>query len=141
MDQEAQSKLKEESKSWFENEARPLLEKSFKHHDKRNVGVLNKEEASTFFSNMVSKETMQAKAMSALSIEAAIKMSFGQLEARLTPEQREELKPQIEEQILNAVETAKVEVQKKEDRYMENKSACDAAAFKVLDANSDGTIE
>merc|ERR1712083_1265936 len=52
-----------------------------------------------------------------------------------------EIKPQIEQQMKQAIDLAKAEVQKKEDRYKADKAAHDAAAFKVLDTNGDGTIQ
>jgi len=141
MDPEAQKKIKEESQEWFKTEARPLLEKSFKHHDYRTSDTLDPEEAGKFFQHMISAETQLAKAMSALAIEAGIKMSMQMLENMLGPEERIELKAQIEAQIQKAIEVAKAEVQKKEDNYMANKAENDKAAFKVLDRNGDGTIQ
>jgi len=141
MDPEAQKKIKEESQEWFRTEARPLLEKSFKHHDYRTSDTLDAEEAGRFFQHMIAAETQLAKAMSAFSIEAGIKMSMSMMESMLSPEEREAVKPQIEENIKKAIAIAKEEVQKKEDNYLANKAENDAAAFKVLDRNGDGTIQ
>jgi len=140
LDPEAQKKLKEESKAWFESDARPLLEKSFKHHDTKKTDVLDKEEAALFFAHMVHEETDLAKAMSALSIEAGVKMSLRMLEG-MSQEDREAIKPQIELQMKQAILAAQTEVQKKEDQYKGSKSEHDAAAMKVLDTNGDGTIQ
>merc|ERR1712012_550657 len=59
----------------------------------------------------------------------------------LSEEEREKIKPQMEEQMKQKIEASKDEVQKKEDAYKANKSDLDAAAFKVLDTNEDGTIQ
>merc|ERR1712129_111464 len=128
-------------KAWYLAEAKPLLEKSFKHHDTRENDTLDPQEAARFFEHMIGEETKLAKAMSALSIEAGIKMSVAMLENMLSAEEREEVRPQIEEQIRQTVADVKVEVQKKEDHYLLDKKAHDAAAFKVLDVNGDGTIQ
>merc|ERR1711994_752863 len=88
----------------------------------------------------VHEETDMAKAMSALSIQAGIKMSLSMLEG-MSQEDREQIKPEIEKQMKQAIETAKAEVQKKEDNYKADKAAHDAAAFKVLDTNGDGTVQ
>lgn len=138
---EAQQKLKDDSKEWFQTEAKPLLEKSFKHHDTRENDLLDKEEAAAFFQHLISAETKLAKAMSALSIEAGIKMSMAMLENMLSAEERKEVQPQIEEQMKVAVEAAKKAVQEKEDAYIANKDKHDAMAFKVLDVNNDGTLQ
>jgi len=134
------SKLKEESKEWFEKEAKPLLEKAFKQHDTKNTGVLDKEEAAAFFAHLVHEETDMAKAMSALSIEAGIRLNIALLEG-LSDEDRAGLKPQIESQMKEAIKTAKAVVQTKEDKYKADKAAHDAAAFKVLDTSGDGSVQ
>merc|ERR1740121_2902378 len=59
----------------------------------------------------------------------------------LSEEEKEQIKPQLEEQMRKSIEIAQAEVQKKEDNYKASKAACDAAAFKVLDTNADGTIQ
>merc|ERR1719210_1929527 len=59
----------------------------------------------------------------------------------MSEEEREQVKPMLEEQMQKKIEAAQAEVQKKEDNYKANKAACDAAAFKVLDTNEDGTIQ
>lgn len=135
-----QRKLKEEAMSWFEAEARPLLEKSFKHHDTKGTGVLDREEAAAFFSHLVMEETDLAKAMSALTIDTGIRMSMAELDG-LSQETRAELKPIFEKQIKDEIAKAKAEVQKKEDSYKSDKASHDAAAMKVLDVNGDGTIQ
>merc|ERR1719411_18722 len=100
----------------------------------------DKDEAAVFFTNLMKEETDLAKAMSALTIEVGVKMGFAQLEG-LSQEQREEMKPIFEQQIKTQIEAAKAQVQKKEDNYKAGKADHDAAAFKVLDKNGDGTIE
>jgi len=140
MDPEAKTKMAEESKAWFDAEAKPLLEKSFKFHDTKNTDVLDKEEAAVFFTHLVQEDTDFAQAVSALTIEAGVKMSMGML-GSLSEEEREKIKPQLEEQMKQQIEASQAEVQKKEDAYKANKSDLDAAAFKVLDTNKDGTLQ
>lgn len=140
VDPEANKKLNEESKAWFESEAKPLLEKSFKRHDINNSDVLDPKEADLLFKHMVREETNFAQAISALSIEAGARMSMGMLKL-VSIEEREKIKPLLEEQIKKKIESAMAEVQKKEDNYKANKADFDAAAFKVLDTNADGTLQ
>merc|ERR1719410_2290383 len=59
----------------------------------------------------------------------------------MSPEEREAAKPQVEEQINEALQELKAEVQQQEDAYKADKAAYDAAALKVLDTNGDGTIQ
>merc|ERR1719512_640972 len=59
----------------------------------------------------------------------------------LSEEEREKIKPLLEEQMKKEIEAAQAEVQKKEENYKANKAEYDAAAFKVLDTNGDGTIQ
>jgi len=140
MDADAQKRLMEESKAWFEKEAQPLLTKSFKHHDANGNDVLSKDEAAAFFQHMVTEETDFAKTMSALSIDAGVKMSMGMLND-LDQATRDALKAELDKQIKIHTEAAQTEVQKKEDAYKANKADYDEKAFKVLDTNGDGTIQ
>merc|ERR1719491_1619861 len=59
----------------------------------------------------------------------------------LSQEDREAIKPQIEQQMKDAIKAAQTAVQKKEDHYKSDKATHDAAAMKVLDTNGDGTIQ
>merc|ERR1711879_270066 len=90
---------------------------------------------------MIAEETSMAKAAGAMAVESGVKMSMSMLEAMVPPDQREAMKAQIEGEMKKAIDQVKTEVQKKEDSYMNDKEACDAAAFKVLDTNGDGTIQ
>merc|ERR1739844_753218 len=55
--------------------------------------------------------------------------------------EREKIKPHLEEQMKQRIEAAQADVQKKEDNYKANKADFDAAAFRVLDTNADGTLQ
>merc|ERR1719221_1209684 len=103
LDAEAKQKLTEEAKEWYESVAKPLLKKSFKHHDTKDTNVLDKEEAAVFFAHLVSEETDFAKAMSAIACEGGLKMAMAML-SEMSKEERETLKPMIEEQIRRDVE-------------------------------------
>lgn len=102
---------------WEENKV--LLEKSFKRHDTAGNDVLSKEEAAVFFKNLMVQW-----------------MDMGMVWAgMMVPEGG------TEEETKAAIEAAKVEVQKKKDNYAANKADFDAAGFKVLDVNDDGTLQ
>merc|ERR1719499_1121409 len=111
VDPEAKKKFAEDQKAWFDIEAKPLLEKSFKHHDTKNTDVLDKEEAAVFFNHMVKEETDFGKTMSALTIEAGIKMSMSMLEG-MSEEDRAAIQPQLEAEMKKRIEAAQAEVQK-----------------------------
>merc|ERR1719401_2332406 len=117
MNPDALKKVQAESKAWFESDGKPLLEKSFKHHDTKNTGVLDKEEASAFFAHLISEETAMAKAAGAKVVESGLATSMGMMESMVPPDQREAMKAQIQGQMTQAIEQVKVEVQKKEDAY------------------------
>merc|ERR1719346_763807 len=65
---------------------------------------------------------------------------MGELET-MSEEEREKLKPHLEEHMKKQIEAAQAEAQRKEDIYKANKADYNAAAFKVLDTNTDGTIQ
>merc|ERR1719189_2193653 len=59
----------------------------------------------------------------------------------LTPEEREQIRPQIAHQIEVALARAQAKLKEKHDAYRANKAAHDTAAFKLLDVNGDGTLQ
>jgi len=141
MNPDAQKKLKDETKAWWDTDGKQLLEKSFKHHDTKGTGVLDKEEANVFFSHMISEEVAMTKAAGAKAVESGIQMSMGMMEGMVPPDQREAMKAQIQGEMAKAIDQLKAEIQKKDDAYKGDKEAKDAAAFKVIDVNGDGTIQ
>lgn len=115
--------LQGEEKSFFKQVAKPLLEKSFARHDTNSSAVLEKDEAAVFFGQLVHVDSGFCKAISALQLD------FESQQFPEGPAQGE------------AIEKAKADIQKREDEYNADKAARDAAAFKVLDTNGDGTLQ
>lgn len=131
---ESAKKFQDECNAWFEADAKPLLEKSFKEHDTKGTGVLDKEEAAAFFANLIDEDTQLSKAMSASAGATAVR---GQLKAD-NPEASDQ---QVEDRVKKAIEGRNAEIQKKQDAYTADKAGRDAAAFKVLDVSGDGTLD
>jgi len=131
---ESAKKFQDECNAWFEADAKPLLEKSFKEHDTKGTGVLDKEEAAAFFANLIDEDTQLSKAMSASAGATAVR---GQLKAD-NPEASDQ---QVEDRVKKAIEGRNAEIQKKQDAYTADKAARDAAALKVLDVSGDGTLD
>merc|ERR1719499_1332609 len=132
VDPEAKKKFAEDQKAWFDIEAKPLLEKSFKHHDTKNTDVLDKEEAAVFFAHVVHEGMEFIKAISALQLEAELKLFPKVLRQALTEaagqgdkldkETSEAVEVTVEEElkeqgkiIRQAIEEVKAEAQKKEE--------------------------
>lgn len=133
---EASKQFKDECTSWYETEAKPLLLKSFAHHDVKKTDVLDQEEAAAFFQHLV----QLSKGVSALLVvEAEIRRSVELLEA-FEPRQRDALVIQLDQQSKKSIGAAQEAMQAKEAKYLADKATYDAAAFKVVDAAGDGVI-
>merc|ERR1719401_2570403 len=97
---EALKKQSEETQAWYEIEAQPLLEKSFKHHDTKGTGVLDKEEARDFFEHMVSESTGIYKAAAAGTVETGLKdvlEMWGPMMEEMPPDERDAMKIKMEQ--------------------------------------------
>merc|ERR1712232_1026399 len=112
--------------------ALPLLKQSFDRHDKDETGVLTKEEAAVFFSNVVGLQGPFAEMVAALEVKESIKLAsqfFGncprdQIDAKFNKKKRE-IERLIARQILE---------------YKADKVVRDKKAFKVIDTIGDGKI-
>lgn len=125
-------------KEWFENVAKPLLEKSFKHHDKDGNGVLDKEESTAFIEHLM---------------EECCLMLRGSLDKMVDPISAQVLPAvgvtdsKVQEVIMVKIATPMLNMMVKEmlaivDReYFKQKDERDAAAFKTMDTNGDGKVQ
>merc|ERR1712232_248973 len=82
----------------------------------KKTGVLDKDEAATFFGHLVSEEKVPA-------------------------DQRESVKAQIQTQIEEAKKQVNEMADGKAAEYAKDKKAKDDAAFKIIDTSGDGSIQ
>lgn len=129
LEPEAHRRWKEEEKAWFEREGKPLLVKAFKRVDTQDTGVLEKEDAADFFAQLVHKQVGMTKILMPLAIDLLLKVWYVEKFVEIARDTKEEI-----------VLKARAEAQRMEDSYLRDKAVRDAAAFKVLDANGDGSI-
>lgn len=141
MDPEASKKFRKESRAWYESDAKPLLTKSFQHHDPNGSNTLDKAEAAVFFKNLVGEDAAFSKAMAALAMELSIEQAAVILEQMVPPEDRETAKEQIEGRIKSVTQEAVADIQRKEETYCADRASKNVAAFKVLDTNGDGSLQ
>jgi len=120
-----------------------LVTKSFKHHDTKDTNVLDKEEATVFFTHLVDEQTCFIPAVAQIAIKKSIEMGI-QMMAGFMGEDSADVKEgreNIEKMVQEGVKEAKENAQKAKEDYYKNKVDRDAAAFKVIDVNNDGTIQ
>jgi Ca2+-binding EF-hand superfamily protein len=112
--------------------ALPALRESFNRHDRSGTGVLDREEASVFFSNVVSLQGPFVEMATHMVVKASLQM-FAKLCNDQCPRENEkklnEKKRVIEETVARQI-----------IEYKANKAARDKAAFKVVDLSGHGTI-
>jgi len=124
----------------------PLLERSFAHHDVSGDGVLGVDESSLFFSHLVDEQTEMVIALTKASMKTAIANQLKALEqmAKLyggTKQESAEMKKEIEDSMKVVVAEFEKSQRENVEKYRADKSNRDAAAFKVLDTNSDGKLQ
>lgn len=133
--------LKAKVTTFFNEEAKPLLQQSFKHHDTKNTNVLDKEEAAVFFSHLVAEEEAFVKGLMSGGLQQAMGPMLGMLEGMVPPDQREAMKAQIEAYMKTALGEVEGKVANVIAEYKEKKEEKDAALFKVMDTSGDGSIQ
>jgi len=124
-----------------------LLGKSFDHHNKSGSGVLDAEEAKTFFNNLVSESGAFLEAIVSISCkkmgEQAVKAMVGAMSAE-DPEGDPGVKMAMiggfREGLKSGMADAKIQCAKQLEEYKANKEERDAAAFAIIDADGTGSI-
>lgn len=133
--------FEEEIAGKIREKARPLLEKSFDHHDKDKNGVLDKDEAALFFTHMMDRgELFLEKITKTMetSVITSLKSMFQQM--GLPTEAVDQQIAPIEQKFKEAVDLAKPMIKEMIENYKANKVERDAAAFKVADTDGNGTL-
>merc|ERR1712061_784000 len=76
-----------------------------------------------------------------LVVQIARQSEMKEYEAMVPPEHRDAFKKEFQAEMEQIIAESKADEQKMLDDYSADKSARDAAAFKVLDTNNDGTLQ
>jgi len=120
-----------------------LVTKSFKHHDTKDTNVLDKEEATVFFAHLVDEQTCFIAAVAQIAIKKSIEMGIQMMAGFMGEDSADvqEAKKTMGKEVEKGVKEAKENAQKAHEDYKKNKVDRDAAAFKVIDVNNDGTIQ
>lgn len=123
----------------------PLIEKSFHHHDRSKNGVLDVEESSVFFKNLVSENSSCMTAVTEWSTKTMMDFQFKQMsdmiQAMGGPEALKEAKKDASAQAEQILKTHRKIIKEMEKEYSDAKQERDAAAFKVIDINEDGKLQ
>merc|ERR1719498_34745 len=68
---------------WYEKTGKPILEKSFKHHDKDDSKALEKEEAKVFFKNLIQEQETFTNAIAQVSANIQLKATIQMMSAMM----------------------------------------------------------
>merc|ERR1711971_283392 len=132
--QEAKDAAENAYKAHYEADLKELLQKSFKRHDTKNTNVLDLEETTVFFANLI-RISVQTFADSK---KAWAPMVAGFLPNKPTDDALAEEKDAFNKKIVEKMgETEKGMLAD----YNANKDARDKAAFDIVDANKDGALQ
>lgn len=120
----------------------PILERSFDHHDTKKNGVLDAEEAAVFFSHLVAEQGEFLNVTGALTIKKAIDQMLPMINSMPVEDaDREAFKAEMEVQSKDAIDMITAKMNDAAEEYKANKAERDAAMFKVIDVNGDGTLQ
>jgi len=111
----------------------PIIKKSFERHDVSKTGVLSVEESNRFFYDFMQEQGHAAKAIK-------LYLRFHSLRG-LQQTDSEILNRSYQGVLDRSFEGVERQVDRMVEAYANNKAACDAASFKVLDVKRNGRIE
>jgi len=140
---EKAKEYEEKQQKMVDEQLKPLFQKSFKHHDSNGNDSLSKEEAAVFFSHFTHEQGAFLKSMIANQLRTEVRnmiASVAKDASAADKDQLEKLKVEAEAKIKETVGNLKTMLNKIEEDYNANKADRDAAAFKVLDVNGDGSL-
>jgi hypothetical protein len=111
---------------------KPVIEKAFKQHDTNDTNVLDKEEAATFWDQLMDEQSVLAQDLWHMRVVHKIDVDYtmrgihavtgGEDVARMDRQNKEFVKKML-------------------DEYKAKKVERNAAAFKIVDVNGDGTLQ
>lgn len=135
------AKKKEKMEAKIAKEGKPILEKSFNHHDTKQTGVLDKEEAAVFFKHVVEKQGPLMENTFKQMMVFSIKVALVAMKEMFGGELPEGMREKVEADLEPKVEELRTVIRELVEDYDKNKAELNAAAFKVMDTNGDGTLQ
>merc|ERR1719491_195441 len=131
---------------WYNKTGKPILTKSFLHHDTNDTSELEREEAKAFFLNLIQESETFTIALAQVMGQKMLNFQVEMM--KMMPVMPGAEKPdfkKIEKTATNELEKA-LAAQKKDyanrvENYKKNKAIYDQRAFRVLDTNGDGKIK
>jgi len=129
------------------------LQKSFKRHAVKGNDILDREEAAAFFKHLVEENIHFVKAYTASismkSIETSVGMGAGILEAMADSDEdkaafqdfQNAIRAGCEEGVKASVQMIEEAMKQQMADYLANRAERNAAAFKIMDKNEDGTLQ
>merc|ERR1712032_230617 len=106
--------------------------KAFKEHDTKKTNVLDKEEAAAFWDHLMDEQSALAHDLWNMRVRHKIEVDFSMRGIHIITE---------EEDVARMDKGNEELVQKMLDEYRANKVVRDAAAFKIVDIDGDGTLQ
>lgn len=134
-------KKEAEITEWYEKVGKPILIKSFQHHDKDHSNALDAAEAKVFLLNLVQESETFASAMAQYAMEASLPTTLQMMKAMRGAKEAKKLEKEARREIDKIIAAKKKDYSKATLRYMKNKGAYDEEAFKLIDQTEDGRIE
>jgi len=128
----------EEQNRILREKCKNAITKSFNRHDTDHNGVLDKEEAKVFFSNVVAEDSRFQEAVNAVVLQAQLQ-KLATMAEDMTMEELQKL-PQKED-IDATMAQVKANIAQMSENYQANKQERDEFAFQVCDAAGDGTLK
>lgn len=133
--------MKQEMVDWYEKEGKPVLEKSFKHHDKDDSKALEREEAKVFFLNLIQETETFTAALAQTTAKMQLQTTTKMMAGMIGKKEAKAMEKQMKEQLDAHLKAQAADLKKRIEAYKKNKEELDAAAFKVMDTREDGKIQ
>jgi len=120
-----------------------LMGKSFDNHDTGGNGLLEKDEATVFFKNLLAEQGGLMENMFAIGLKSSTDKVIEETRKStdFPEEQKADLIAEMRKRMEDMVADAKKNITAALEDYKANKDERDAAAFKVVDTSGNGTLE
>jgi hypothetical protein len=140
-DTSAMTKIEEETQEWYEKTGRPILTKSFQHHDKDKTNALEKAEAKVFFLNLIQEQETFTTTVAQAAGEKAWKAQVEMMKAFIGAKEAKQVQKEAKQQLEATIAAQKKDMANRVEAYKKNKDVLDEKAFAVMDTNEDGKIK
>merc|ERR1719331_2169699 len=109
--------MKQEMVDWYDKEGKPVLEKSFKHHDKDDSKALEREEAKVFFLNLIQETETFTVALAQTTAKVQMQTTTKMMAGMIGKKEAKAMEKQAKEQLDAHLKAQAADLKKRIEAY------------------------